>query len=255
MASCSRVSHHEGRSRSPHHATTSSTLSSRLRNVSPAASAFADAFGDVKAQYASTFSLLGERERLAFVGGTQTVFDGYFSFGLDGGGAVDVDALYDVALFRKNLVARTVAALQARVRQSNDPAVAKTFDDLIATKKDLAAIADFSTSPDRVARAADLTKRSEALQEALAQRFPDLAEALVRGAPRTADVRAALRPGEAAVEIVRFRHFTAAIDESPQKHILAGLAENLAVLITISTPDGQPMQPKPWRDGSSALNR
>jgi uncharacterized membrane protein YccC len=41
--------------------------------------------------------------------------------------------------------------------------------------------------------------------------------------------------------LTRFRHYTAAIGDSPAQHILAGLAENLAVLITISTPDGQPM--------------
>ena len=41
MASCSRVSHHDGASRSSHQLMTSSTLSLRSRNVSPAATALA----------------------------------------------------------------------------------------------------------------------------------------------------------------------------------------------------------------------
>src|SRR5271170_7512228 len=41
MDSCSRVSHHDGGSRSSHHSMTSLTLSLRSRNVSPAATALA----------------------------------------------------------------------------------------------------------------------------------------------------------------------------------------------------------------------
>ncbi len=43
------------------------------------------------------------------------------------------------------------------------------------------------------------------------------------------------------LSLQRFRDMVAAMPDSPEQHVLAGMAEQLAVLTTISTPDNEPM--------------
>jgi tetratricopeptide (TPR) repeat protein len=162
------------------------------------APAFAAALADVERDDASTRD---DSER---------VVDAYLTFAIDRPRVAGLGAAaYDVALYRRWSSARSVAALRARVRRDDDPAILRDFDDRVAVASERAALDARANVADRAARVAVLARRSDALETSLATEAPDIAHELVTRAPRWSDVRAALRPGEAAVEIVRFRRIAA----------------------------------------------
>ena len=69
------------------------------------------------------FSVLGERDRLAFAQLSEPLDDAFLTFAVRDAArdpALGGDA-YDLALFRKELVAQTVTALEARVQGSVTP--------------------------------------------------------------------------------------------------------------------------------------
>ena len=92
-------------------------------DVTTAKRDFAAAFAAEKQLFGGVFGVLGERDRLAFAQLSEPLDDAYLTFAV--GDAARDPALggdaYDLALFRKELVAQTVTALEARVRESRDP--------------------------------------------------------------------------------------------------------------------------------------
>ena len=176
-------------------------------DVTTAKRDFTAAFAAEKQLFGGVFGVLGERDRLAFAQLSEPLDDAYLTFAVRDAArdpSLGGDA-YDLALFRKELVAQTVTALEARVRDSHDPAVARAFGSLVATRRQLAALATISAVSDARSTAVDgMTRQAQDLERSLLARFPDLT-ANAPAAARWQDVRAALQPGEAAVELLRYR--------------------------------------------------
>jgi tetratricopeptide (TPR) repeat protein len=168
---------------------------------------FTAAFAAAKRLYGGVFGVLGERDRLAFAQLSEPLDDAYLTFAV-GNAARDASLggdAYDLALFRKELVAQTVAALEARVRESRDPTVATTYRSLVAMRRQLATSATVAVASDARRTSVDaLTRQTQDLERSLLERFPDLTANASAGA-RWQDVRAVLRPDEAAVELLHFR--------------------------------------------------
>jgi CHAT domain-containing protein len=118
-----------------------------------------------------------------------------------------VGKMYDVMLWEKGFIAQSVAAVRARIEASGDKQALGLLDQLTTKKTQLAGL--LTAEPkDREEWKNQITQREQEandLEKDLVRRSTALAEQkkLVRVSWR--DVQKALKPGEAAVEFVRFR--------------------------------------------------
>jgi len=156
------------------------------------------------------FAYMSEKERLGFLDTIAPAFPSYFSFCFRNGGQNPALAgkMYDVLLWQKGFVAASVATMRAKIAASGDREALALLDRLTAKKTKLAALA--------AARPADreqwqrvvtrLEDEANQLERELVGRSASVAEEKKLARVSWRQVRQALRPGEAAVEVVRF-HF------------------------------------------------
>jgi CHAT domain-containing protein len=118
--------------------------------------------------------------------------------------------MYDTVLWEKGFIAQSVAALRAKIRASGDAEALRLLDDLAAKTTELATLAGAPPEGEVVKQAArrarleQLTQEANALEQALVRRSGALAEQKRLAQVTWQQVRDALKPDEAAVELVRF---------------------------------------------------
>ncbi|HEX7964844.1 MAG TPA: CHAT domain-containing tetratricopeptide repeat protein [Gammaproteobacteria bacterium] len=157
---------------------------------------------------ATQLPYMNERDRLQFLANVAERFPEYYSYcvkyhGEDPGLA---GRMYDVLLWQKGLVGGSIAALRAKIAASGDPEALALLDKLSAGKTRLATLLN-SPGEDRAAWQAEVQRQqaaTEDLERALAQRSAALSEDRRLQAVTWEQVRDGLKPGEAAVEMVRF---------------------------------------------------
>ena len=177
-----------------------------------AAPFFDRAFETLNRQFAYYFTYMSEKERLAFLATVQDQFPAYFSFCLTYRQRLPELAgeMYDTVLREKGFVAQSAAAMRAKIRAGGDAESLRLLDELTAKKSELAKLAGAPSESDaqkqgtRRQRIEQLEKEDNELERELVQRSSALGEEKLLARATWQQVRDALKPDEAAVEIVRF---------------------------------------------------
>jgi len=162
-------------------------------------------------QLEQEFAYMSEKERLEFLNTVSIHFPIYYSFcstyhekspGL-------VGKMYDVVLRQKGLVVSGVAALRAKIEASGDREALALLEKLTAKKTQLAKVLTAQPADREEWRksVAQIENEANDLEKELVRRSAALAEEKKLGGLTWRDVQKVLKPGEAAVEIVRFAFY------------------------------------------------
>ena len=170
-----------------------------------------------------SFTYMSEKERLQFQQDVAADFPIYFSFCTAYAGRMPAltGSMYDVLLWEKGFVGQSIAALRAKIAASGDPEALKLLDQLTALKQQLSALLN-NPGPDRTAwqkQVAELKAQADQAEQELVRRSAALQEDKKLERVTWRDVQKALRPGEAAVEMVKFPVFDGKKWTGAQKYV------------------------------------
>jgi CHAT domain-containing protein len=149
---------------------------------------------------------MSEKDRLQFLSSVHGVFPAYFSFAVarhDHDSAA-AGKMFDLVLWEKGIVGTSVSALRARVAASGDSEAVKLMDDLTAKKSEAAQLAT-SRPPGWVELQSKLDAEANELEQQLARHVSGVGEQKNLAGATWQDVQKSLKPGDAAVEIVRYQ--------------------------------------------------
>lgn len=160
-----------------------------------------------------------ERERLRLMAAMRGNLDVYLSF-VDG--PTDATSNYRAALAWKGAVRRSLASQQAALRAGDDPEARRRLQELDAVRRALAGkVLGERPDPDGVEA---LTAQKEAIEKELARRSSRFAERQRSETAGSAELCAALAPGEALVDYLRYERVAlASSGVGPEDRYLAFL--------------------------------
>jgi len=157
-------------------------------------------------QFKYRFSYMSEKDRLEFMQLEEPFFAQYFSFchtyGVKNPGLIG--KMYDVLLWEKEVVGRSIATLRARVEASGEAQAIELFEELAAKKNKSAGLATSRPEGWRELRLRDEAYANE-LEQQLARRVSSLAEEMNLTRVTWRDVQKTLAPSDAAVEFAKFQ--------------------------------------------------
>jgi CHAT domain-containing protein/Tfp pilus assembly protein PilF len=162
-------------------------------------------------QFQYNFTYMTEAERLTYLETVANDFPGFFSFVYryrDKDPALTGE-MYDVLLWEKGMIAGSVAQMRRKVEASGDKEAMRLLGELTEKRTQLAALLN-SNPQDRELwqkQVAELGADAGNIEKALVERSSAFAAAKQMERATWQQVRDALAPGEAAVEIARFRYF------------------------------------------------
>ena len=159
-------------------------------------------------QFAYQFSYMSEKDRLLFLSTVEDTFSIYLSFcyRFQGRQPAIAGKMYDLALWRKGLVARSISSLRQQVAASGDSESASILDQLSARKARLANLQTAQlTKPEQSHDdILSLQREINQLETQLVRRSTAYAERERLAGVKWRDVIATLQADEAAVEFLRF---------------------------------------------------
>ena len=161
--------------------------------------------GILHGRFEYNFAYMSEKDRLQFLDTVKNRFNLYFSMALVARGQDPMGAgrMYDLLLWQKGLVGTSVATLRAEVAASGDAQAVKIFEELTEKKRQSSRlIATRSTGWQEARMRIDADAND--LEQQLARRVSSVAEHKSLARTTWQDVQKALKPGDAAVEFVRF---------------------------------------------------
>ena len=154
------------------------------------------------------FPALSEQGREAFLKKGAEDREGLLSFWSEEGMKMPelLGELWNHQLFYKGLLLNTSARWKQRIKSSGDKKLVQRFFDWENLQHK---ISKLFTSTDSTERAGldSLVDKAEKLEKELSQRSENFALSEERKVRTWQEVQQALKPGEAAIEMVRFRHF------------------------------------------------
>lgn len=173
---------------------------------------FDRAFETLARQFEYYFTYMSEKERLAFLATMQNNLPEYMSlcFSYHEQFPELVGKAYDTVLWQKGFIAQSVAALRAKILAGGDADALRMLEELTSKKGALATLAASPPEADtqkQAARRAQITQlenEANELEKDLVRRSGALADKKQLAHVTWQQVRDALKPDEAAVEIVRF---------------------------------------------------
>ncbi|HEX7964843.1 MAG TPA: CHAT domain-containing tetratricopeptide repeat protein [Gammaproteobacteria bacterium] len=179
------------------------------RDPAKAGALFDESLGLLHSIYEEQFAYMNEQDRLQYFARSHGDFQIYYSFCLKNHAARPELAgkMYDVLLWQKGLVGNSIAALRAKIAASGDPEALDLLEKLSASKTRLANLIN-NPDGDRAAwqKAVDQQQKdADDLERRLLSRSGALAQDRKLQAVTWRDVQKALKPGEAAVEMVHFQ--------------------------------------------------
>jgi len=169
---------------------------------------FAREFDSLFRQFQYHFTYMTEKDRLDFLATQASSFPAYFSFVEQYEDKMPELAgdMYDLLLWEKGFVAGSETALRRRVEASGDPQALTLLDQLAAKRAQIAALIQ-QTPKDREAwrrQIEQLQAEADEVEKELVARSAAFAQQKKLERVTWQQVRAALQPGEAAVELARF---------------------------------------------------
>jgi len=199
----------------PDHAETGTTLENLglayygLKQPREAEGYFDRRLQNLAKQFDEHFAHMSEKERLEFFDRVATAFPVYFSFCFTNWeqNPALVGKMYDVLLWEKGLVARTIGAMRERIAASGDKKAMDLLEKLTAKRAELAALSGAQPA-DREQWSKTLERLNEEanyLERELAERSGALGEQKVLARFTWREVQGQLKPDEAAIEYIRFR--------------------------------------------------
>lgn len=169
-------------------------------------------FDNYFAQINTYFPILSEQEKSKFYYNTlRPSFEQFNSFVVEKNTDNKdlIGRMYDFQLATKGLILQATNKVRSSIQSSNDTTLINKYDNWIAQKEQLAKLFSSSEMEADARNAAidSLTKVTNDLEKELSQASTAFASAYAGQDISWKDVQAKLKPGEAAVEIVRFRDF------------------------------------------------
>jgi CHAT domain-containing protein/tetratricopeptide (TPR) repeat protein len=206
-------------------------------NFSEATRFYDETFRNYFDQIDSYFSALSEDEKSTFyLGKLKPTFDEYYTFCVSHHKENPelLSKLYDYQLRTKAMIMYASQKVRNTILQSGDEVLIKSFNSWLEQKEQLAKLYSQGVgSPETTKKKIDsLTKETTKHEKYLTQK-----SALFTGTykPKTIswkDVKRALKPGEAAVEIIHFREFSPASGGT-----LTGKVQYAFLIVTPETKD------------------
>lgn len=160
---------------------------------------------------AKDFPSLSEREKTAFYRTLQTSFEGFDSFALRRmpQNPLVLGTLFNNQLDTKALLLRATTKVSQRIRESRDSLLIGKYNSWNERKEYLAKVYTLSID-ERSAQAIrldSLEQDANELEKELSEKSEQFAEEFDRKPVTWQDVKSTLHDGEAAIEIIRIRHF------------------------------------------------
>ncbi len=179
--------------------------------------------GNLLNQFHANASTMSERERLIYFSAFRNDFPMFYSFvtrfhtqmpQLSG-------QMYDAVLNQKGLIAQSAASMRAAVAASGDPQALAMLDKLTSDKAQLAALVESmgANSTDHSGQIQQLGQEANTLEQTLMKRSAAMSQQKAQNAATWRDVQRALKPGDAAVEVVRFQFETGAAVTGQQIYV------------------------------------
>ena len=157
-------------------------------------------------QFDYLFPYMTEEERLSFLDTAYRDFRSYYGFSVRYGKQDPelVGQMYDVLLWQKGLVSRSVAATRAAIATTEDQEALNLLQKLAAKRSQLAALLTAKAiNPLELRKNVDqLTLEASEIDKDLVKRSRLYADELKLGHVTWQEVQAGLKPGEAAVELL-----------------------------------------------------
>ena len=169
-------------------------------------------FDNYFAQINTYFPVLSEQEKSKFYYNTlRPTFEQFNSFVVEKNtdNKELVGRMYNYQLATKGLILQATNKVRASILNSNDTTLISQYEDWISKKEQLAKLYSNSEieADERNAAIDSLTTATNNLEKQLSQRSSTFANTYANQQVSWKDIQARLKPGEAAVEIVRFRDF------------------------------------------------
>lgn len=165
--------------------------------------------GNLMDEFRANAATMSERERLIYLAAFHNAYPLFFSFVLKYHGQMPELAgqMYDALIEEKGLIAESAAAMRAAVAASGDQQAVAMLDKLASDKAQLADLSA-STAGNRGQQASQLQQEANTLEQRLMKGSAAMIEQKAQNAATWRDVQKALKPGESAVEVIRFQYET-----------------------------------------------
>jgi len=177
-----------------------------------AAPYFKTYLGNLMDEFRANAATMSERDRLIYFSAFHNAYPLFFSFVLKFHDQMPelTGQMYDAVLEEKGLIAESAAAMRAAVMASGDLQAVTMLDKLASEKAQLAALSESTvgTPASRAQQTAQLMQQANGLEQALIKRSAAMSQQRTQDAATWQDVQKALKPGESAVEVVRFQYET-----------------------------------------------
>ena len=172
---------------------------------------YSRAFDILFHQFQYNFTYMSERDRLAFLATVTERFPHYYSF-VHQYHEQDpelVGKMYDLLLWQKGFIARSIAALRREIEAGGDPEALNLLDQIAAKRGQISVLLN-AQSPDRDAwrkKLEGLEGQADDLEKTLVRHSSVYAQQRQLDRVTWHDVSNSLRPGESAVEFANFPYF------------------------------------------------
>ncbi len=160
-------------------------------------------------EFRANASTMSERDRLIYLAGFYVDLPLFYSFVLKYHAQMPelTGEMYDVVLAEKGLIAQSATSMRAAVQASGDSQAMAMLDKLAGDKAQVAALMNSTTGDPANYRQqlSQAANEASALEGELMKRSAVWAQQKTQNAATWKDVQKTLKPGETAVEFVRFQ--------------------------------------------------
>ncbi len=182
------------------------------KNSEEAEAFYKETFDNLFAQINAYFPILSEDEKSTFYyTKLRTAFEEFNSFAFDRSkdNPALIGDMYNIQLATKGLILYATNKVRTSILNSGDSTLINKYQDWISQKEQIARL--YSANDEELAvrdrKIDSLTVSSDALEKEISLASSAFANAFVQKNYTWQNVRDKLKPGEAAIEIVRFREF------------------------------------------------
>ena len=187
------------------------------------------------AQIDDYFPILSEEEKSKFYFSKFKIDqEAYVSFVLDrlSNNPTQLGSLYDLSLNTKGIIFYATQKVKQAIMQSNNPELISQYDTWVSLKEQLAKA--YGEGSDEALKLGDsLSNRANVLEKVLVLKSAEFKNVFVRKTYSWKQVQAKLKPGEAAIEVLRFRTYS-----QEEEGYFTGRVNYIALILTPETKTG-----------------